>query len=92
MPDEPLHYESRDPAHARHCPFCRSTAVRLGNFVAGADFVPDGLKKFAITLTPNRVIVGRRAAICCDCGAVWSRSEPAAFRKIYSRWAKGSGE
>jgi hypothetical protein len=97
MRHEPLDYESRQSAVSQRCAFCGSRALVNGRLVgdnsmgAGSNigFVPDGLKSFALTLTPPDVALGDAVVtVCRDCGAMWSRVDAAKLCQVLAKWGK----
>jgi len=74
-----------------NCPSCGGDEICSGHLSQSDDwvnFMPDGLKKFAVTLKPNGVRIENRSHMCRFCGFLWTKADPEKLKETLKIWAK----
>lgn len=72
------------------CPSCHSDRLVPGRFrgamhTGPAEFVPDEVKVFTLSLTTPYVEIDR-ARLCLDCGHIWTEVDPSDTVEKIRKW------
>ena len=69
------------------CGSKRIVSGRLDN-ARGANFIPHGLRSFALSWTIPTICVPSDAYVCLDCGLLWTRVDMVQTAKVIDEWGK----